>query len=199
MQNISFTSKINFVPEQKFLKVKCSGLRKYLGTSDHATTNSNLWTDQVCSCTALFLVSMDKVVNGFHFLSSTKRASKRLETILNKQLGKNEVDKGLIIGARKFGHKFSLEVFERVSGNVEKRSSDVSVFKNQVADGWTDIHYSPSKDTYTIFSESLALGPVESVDNLKHLYREISIAPNDELYINCRHMSKKKYPELFRY
>lgn len=202
MQNISFTSKINFVPHSTFTYRTMLSFPRYLATNGNVVTQRSVFTKYLCDCTALFFVSENKIVNAFHFFNNNyKKTSEHLEKILDKQLKEYNVAKGLVIGGKDLRERqSSLEVFQRVLEKLNDFSGDVSVFKNQQEYGCTDVHYSPKKDTYTIYSHfgSNSFRFVESVKNLKKAFKKIYIAPQDELYIKGELVSKEKYPELFR-
>jgi len=175
--NISFTSKINFVPLDTFNKTAKSsrGFKEY----ESVSTKTDLHTRNVSDCTALFLVD-GKKASGFHFCEGDNSG---LEKKLDRQL-EAAPTKGLIIGGKKTSLRpSSLWTFNSLLKKVQNSTSDISIFKNQPVHWRTSIHYSPKKDTYTIYS-GYGDDFVKSKEDLGRAYKEISIAAGDELYIN---------------
>ena len=201
MQNVSFKSKINFIPSEGFPDIKRSASFLEVPEDIHVQTKkSDIFADCICDCTALFLVGKERIVHAFHFFNNEDTSSENLEKTLDKQLEKYKIYKGLIIGGKKLKHRpDSLKVFQRVLDKVKKFSPDISVFKNQGRHGITDVHYSPQEDTYNIQSDyGPSLKTLASVEELIQAFKEISVAPQDELYINGKLVSKNEHPKLFR-
>jgi hypothetical protein len=127
------------------------------------------------------------------------RAPSPKERRITGKIISGDITKGLIIGGKQDSfYKKSLEVFDWARNCCNKIASEISVFRNQAKNSRTDIQYSPKKDTYTIVSGGWPDNKIQSVEDLKNCFKEISIAPKDKLFIAGKRVSKSKYPELFR-
>jgi len=196
--NISFTSKISFVDSRIFRK-EADSLFSGKGEVDDDVVVSKdpQFAENVRTCTAGCLVN-DKNENAFFHFYHYQRGDYWETT---KETLKNfNTTKGLIIGAKSNADpnypdigKDSIKVFEEVEQTVDQALPNVSIFKNyRYSDGSTDILYNPEKDEYLISSD------VDDISDLERTFKEISIAPNDELFVNGKKISPKSYPSIFR-
>jgi len=219
-KNIAFASKIEFVKRDEFDKriMRSREVAKdYNFDIKSSLIGENLHTEYASVCVAggfhnksknLF---KKKKVFMYHLRPGPENLDEFDKTDENneikkrfirakKELGKNL--NGLIIGG-KCNAKESEEIFEK-SEQLYKEliklysSDDLKINfsylcgKNRRSSP-DSVHYSVDTDTWSICNEEIR-GNIEEV---KNLYRDIYISPNDDLWIHGQEISRQEHPELF--
>ena len=213
---ISFKSKIQFVDYSKFrriIKDGCAFIEYKTNTCDILSC-SDFYTENIRTCSAggfvkpiRRLFSPFKKALGFHFLNNKKNLEHtipRLQSALNFT-----PSGGLLIGGKKLyekNGKYSLLNFEKIKTFMGSVLPDFSFFQQQrYLYGQTHIHYSLSKDTWTICSEingennlkGLPNKCVSTVEDLSKHFKKIHIAKQDSLFIGDKEITKSEAPYFF--
>ena len=195
MNNISFTSNINFVSPRQFKKaVRLHS--EYIPFENYAkgkfsSVTSNFHTTDIRTCTAGG-VSGDKIVKGFHIKDSYENISNLSEIcdtlVENIQSPFKNV---LLIGSKEFHFApYSRKIFTQLKDFFMNKSENLSFFE-----AFTDtraeanIHYSLQKDTWTINAqifdpEKENYYSILNKEDLLKSFKNISIGKNDKLYLN---------------
>lgn len=204
-----FSSNIRFVTSKEFDR-HCFHSFFYCGRPTLPIDSSmlkgkDIWTPDIRTCTAGGVVDSEGAA-GFHIFDCREN----LEKLKNDFIPaiKNMIQKplsALIIGSKKLDrYPDSIPVFEETNSQIKKLTTP-SVFKthsNRFAS--TDIGYEQSTDTWFINS-TYPKNPmmpdfreeVLSVDDLKNNFERIRIAPQDNLFIMDKPVTRGICPEFF--
>lgn len=195
INNLSFTSKINFVDLPSFYDNEGGD---FVGFSDDPKDPTSMrkadefFTYGVRTCTAGGLIdSSNNEAIGFHYYDGPKNNA-ALTAYLDKlfQNVKNP-DKALILGGKILEDSpYSMEQFLKIKELLSQRVENLTVFEEHKFP-WSEshMHYSLPKDTWTIRSmyrpytdwrEFSVLSPEE----IKKVFNKVEIAPSDQLQIN---------------
>lgn len=193
--NITFTSNINFVSTRQFRKVirKCG---EYIPFADYgegkfSSFSSTFYTKDIRTCTAGG-VKNERKAKGFHIKDSRinfENIKNIFKTVKNDF--EDKIDGGLLIGSKKllFAPN-SLPIFKTMKNLLKKETPNISVFET-FDDSLSEahIHYSHPKDTWTINvqlidREKENYYSVLSKKQLQNAFKNISISPNDKVFIN---------------
>ena len=195
MNNISFTSNINFVSPRQFKKVirmhsEYIPFENY-GNGKFSSVTSNFYTSDIRTCTAGG-VSGDKIAKGFHIKDSYENISNLSEIcdVLTENI-KSPFKNVLLIGSKEFCFApYSRNIFTQLKYFFVKKSENMSFFE-----AFTDtrseanIHYSLLKDTWTINAQIFDpkkenYYSILNKEDLLKSFKYISIGKNDKLYLN---------------
>lgn len=207
--NISFQSKIKFVPRKVFRDkeffpfVDCQKPTEPLRTS--FIKDRDFYTADVRTCTAGGIVD-DNGVLGFHLLDCVEnfnRVGKSMPKILDFLNFKN--NSALIIGAKNMSSRcYSVPLFDRVKSIVDRfvNPSIFRVHNNKMAE--SSIAYEKDLDTWFVYTP-LPKCPyympnepfINSLDSLLSAFKEIKIAPQDTLFVGEQQITKADCPKIF--
>lgn len=204
-REISFKSKIQFVNREQFKKIVHRPIRWYKNNIDHRTNyvkyGTNFYTNEIRTCTAGGFTIPQKKSCGFHILNSAFFHEK-LGSIFQNIFLNIKPERALLIGSKKYdGVKYSLENFKKIKDIVTSKVKNVSIFEcHRFPYSESNFHYSASKDTWTILGQYQYNGKdiqVNTLKDLKRLYKKIIIAPGDQLFINGKEILPKDCPRIF--
>ena len=199
MDNIQFTSRINFVNEKTF-----DNFRKgiYVDFREPYKTElfgkkirtnivkaDEFYTDTVRTCTAGGIINHKTGdCTGFHIFDNyenSQRTNDILEEIFKRV--KNP-DRAFILGGKNLTvSEYSMPIFEKICNGIKKRVANVTIFKEHIFPySETNMHYSAKEDTWTIQSMYRPLTDIKSFDILSKedmvkCFKEIEIADGDVL------------------
>ena len=206
--NVSFTSRINFVDAKTFEKFRRGAYIDFRTSSSIKNVQNGqkpwfakfessdivnadeFYTDEIRTCSAGGVIDL-KTGNcaGFHFLDN-------LDNLIDIKHRINAVfrlvpnpDRALILGSKKLTcSKYSIQIFEEVLNALKSKIKDVTVFREHIFPySETDFHYSLKNDTWTIHSmyrplADIKIHPVDSKLKLDSCFREIEIADGDSIH-----------------
>lgn len=204
-REISFKSKIQFVNREQFRKIVQKSARWKKNNIDHNSNyikyGMNFHTTKIRTCTAGGFIIPQKKSCGFHILNSDF-FNKKLDWIFQNTFFNIQPERALLIGSKKYdGVKYSLENFKKIKEIVTSKVKDVSIFEcHRFPLSESNFHYSASKDTWTILGQYNYKGKdiqVTTLKDLKRLYKKITIAKGDRLFINGVEISPKDCPQIF--
>jgi len=194
INNLSFTSKINFVDKADFEKVVKG---EYVDFSkDPAYINSvrkadDYYTYAVRTCGAGGIHSSKTGESAGYHSYDCQQMYQNLDFFVDRFFKNVEnPDQALLLGGKHLADSpYSMRQFLKLKELLEDRVENVSVIEEHVFP-WSesDIYYSGKDDTYTIYSmyrpytdfrEHAVLSPEE----LKVAFKKIKIAPSDTLQI----------------
>jgi len=212
MNNISFTSRINFVDRKTFdnfrrgafvdFRPQCvtEGFDINLDKSKGFVNDKlcmvkadEFFTEGVRTCTAGGLVdSKSGVAIGFHYyddlanLNSVDKFIKKIFSMVPNP------DKALILGSKdlKFS-TYSLPIFKKIQEAISSKVANISIFKEHIFPfSETHLHYSLKDDSWTINSMYRPLTDIQefdvlSEDIMKKCFKEVSISNGDNLYFSA--------------
>ncbi len=207
--NISFQSKIKFVPYQTFLEkellpvVDCHKPVEPFRLS--FIKDSDFWTGDIRTCTAGGIID-DNGALGFHLfdcVENVNNAGESMPKIIDYSNGQNK--SALLIGAKKLPTRCnSVPLFNKVRSIVERfvTPSIFGVHKNNYAE--SNIAYEKALDTWFVntplpkYPTYMPNEPfVDSLETLLSAFKEIKIAPQDTLFIGEKQITKKDCPTIF--
>lgn len=197
--NVTFTSKINFVSYRNFKKViqpEDINLNSCIyALGEKVCVNTDLFrTEKVRTCTAGGLRSKNGRFSGFHIFDSESNRDniKKIYKIMTRNFG-YDVERALLIGSKYFGdfesYK-SVAIFKKLNNILQNAGKKVTAFQTYTNNSaQSNLHYNAATDTWTINTQVLnyVTGKYNSIltkKDLKKIFKNISIADGDTLYIN---------------
>ncbi len=205
MENkISFSSRINFVDRQTFLK--CIENRpKEIDYSLYAPVfveGGDFFTRKIRTCVAGGITDTKKKSVGFHWLDDIENyldIQKMCDLVLKVfNDSKSEPIKGLIVGGKYLkGRPYSKMNMELVKSFLQQKLKHLTIFEEHTnPSGETDFFYDLKNNTWTLctgfIDENNKYRNVTSVQELKNAFAHISISPRDKLYINGKRVTSGK-------
>ena len=195
--NISFTSKINFVPESVFSKYRYArgvyvdvAARKNLVCK---VSNQNVWTDYICSCVSGAAINTKtKDIAGFHLFHSKKIFQKCDEFLEDVFSFVPDADSALIIGGKDTRlTPYSVKIFDKIAEEFKKRIPNLTIFeRHKKLNSGSDICYFADRDEWlinTLYSDNIFgfhAKDVLSQEELVNCFGKISIGDGDKLFMN---------------
>lgn len=192
MNNLSFTSRINFVDEQTFSKVAKGAFFDCYPWQDSFKKAPEFHTYEIRSCTAGGIVdTKTKEVVGFHYYDCEtyfEGIEKFIDNLFD--LIKNP-DRCLVIGGKDMPNSpFSVKSFNKFKEILSDRIANVSIFGYHLPKfDESSIHYSINNDEWNIFTGCKDMSGqfyrfVTSPKSLNENFKTIKIADGDTLLIN---------------
>jgi len=209
VDNVSFTSRINFVNgitfDSKFLRGTYVDFRTESDISNFQYFNlpwfrkkmrgdivcaDEFYTDGVRTCTSGGIIDLKTgKCAGFHFYDCQEnfnKVNKILESLF--ALVPNP-DRALILGSKKLtGSQYSIQMFEEIIKGLKAKIDKVTVFKEHIFPySESDLHYNLKNDTWTIHSmfrpiTDIKVYSVDSDSKLKSCFKKVEIADGDNVY-----------------
>lgn len=206
---VNFKANIKFLDGKKFGKC-CLDNYFYCSYPTSPLTKSMAIGDKFCtfkirSCTGGGIIGKEGAL-GFHFYDATKnieKVSNYFKNIVEENVF--EPISALLIGSKDIpSAPNSVRLYNEVAKQTKKIVTP-SEFKT-FADGFAeaDIAYEKVKDTWFVnafrlqdkffYTKHLE---IESVNDLKSMFKSIKIAPQDRLFIGEKEVLASEHPELF--
>lgn len=202
---ISFTSKINFVDYSKFsTKIKNAYEIGYRHDVPNIMKAPEFSTLGIRTCTGGGLIKSYREAEGFHLWDDLTN-KKNFPEIINKlfRFVRNP-ERGLLVGSKNLEtNKFSMEQFQKLKKVFLDRVENVSLFEeHNHTSSETHFHYSLDKDTWTMCSRFWQKNnpqaiTVKNMQTLLEGFRNVKIAKGDQLFFNGKEVNPKDYPEIF--
>ena len=191
--NVTFTSKINFVQEGIF-KQKSSGTYIDISWSNDIikkVTNTNIWTDGVRTCTAGGAVNTKTgEAAAFHFYDCRKYFNKCEQLVSNVLDLVPGADRVMVLGGKELPlRKYSKLSFLKFRDTFSKYIKNVTSFGiHTYPNSESNILYSASADEWfinTLFGKNSHwyYKNVDSVEDILENFKHISIAEGDNIFI----------------
>ena len=195
VDNVSFTSRINIVPESFFNRFPYDRSHIDITTSSdiiRKVVNSDIWTDGIRTCTAGAVVNTKtKEAAGFHFYDCHKNFVK-LEEYVAKMLELIPgADRALVLGAKDLkGRAYSMMIFRKLEDLLGEKIPKITTFeRHKLINSESNILYSAEKDEWfvnTVFSRSFTWNGDSALtkETLLENFDRIKLADGDSLFIN---------------
>ena len=194
---ISFTSKINFITYDNFLKLKYKENPTEIDFpvfgKGHLFENSKKFcTYGVRTCTAGGFTDRFENSLGFHILDCEKNY-KKMDKICELMLKnfKSKPESALLVGFKDIAYRpYSLPIFNFIERFLEENNIKLSFFKqHKLQNGETHLMYDLKNDTWNLCTKLFdpwteRYYSVENTLQLKKCYKYISISDKDRLFIN---------------
>ena len=206
MQNqVSFTSKIQFVDPYHFLKIRKGDRIGYKHNEVNILKSPLFYSEDIRTCTGGGLVNPQIEAEGFHFWDDLKN-KKNFNLIMNSlfRFIKNP-KQALLIGSKEINsNPLSTEQFQKIKQIFLERVPNITIFeKHRFRNSESHYHYNLKDDTWTICStynrpNNLTQNTIKTIADLKNCFEYIQISPQDKLYINNKEIIPKDYPDIFQ-
>ena len=186
--NISFTSKINFVNASEFQRVKNGTFIGFRTAEESLRRADEFYLENVRTCAGGCLVNTKtREAAGFHFYDSEDRI-KRVIEMLKETFESIRPDKCILFGGNnlKCG-PFSMKQFEIIKNFIEPKVEKMTVFEEHLFPyAETNFHYSAKNDVCNIHSMYRPNYDYKEHDLLTRqelpiCFRNVVISPDDEL------------------
>ncbi len=196
-QNISFGTKINFIPYDRFRHTDLSDFTyfDYDFDSVNIINGKKLYTEGVASCASGILLDGQKTsAFAWHILNSKKVYSKL--TTFSEKIKPQLIEppsNAILIGSK--NQDYSKPTFENIRKQIKEMTTNISLFecqKNIIQA--TNFSYDSNNDLLDIYVAFYndKIKSIKSYKDLFHLFENIQISPTDELYIDGRLVKKGK-------
>ncbi len=205
---ISFKSRINIISNNKIYEKVPKGqyITFLLELREPCITQSDIFsTVDIRTCTGGGLKSEDNMLAlGFHLWDHYKdKVFKDQVNYIKKSFKKP--DGGLLIGSKRLEDApSSIKNFLKLKKELTKMTPNISWFQTIKKDyGEADFKYSRADDTWNLRlldwnKNGERYTQVNSLKRLLDFFEEISISPNDRLFINGKEITEKEAPHIFR-
>jgi len=204
---ISFKSNIRFVDLKKFRHIsRCAKSIGFTHDERNIVKANEFCSMDIRTCTGGGLINPNIQAEGFHFLDDRTNKENFPEIISKLFRYVTNPEHGLLIGSKDLQwHIYSTEQFQNLKKIFLERVKNVSIFeKHKFAVSESHYHYSLETDTWTLSSKywerdkkTLIAHPVTSVPELLKCFQNVSIAPNDRLFMGEQEILPQEYPKLF--
>ena len=205
--NISFTSKIRFVPWKTFSKMQKKNEILYFHDTPNILKADEFYSMDIRTCTGGGLHKPStQEAEGFHFWDDRVTNKKANDNVISLIRFVKNPERGIILGGKRLDENpLSIPLFNKFKQLISERiNNNLTVFGiHKNAYGQTHYHYDKKTDTWTICSEYIKSekGPqraVNSLGTLRNAFEEISIAPGDRLFIGNKEILPKDAPDIFK-
>lgn len=204
-ENISFKSRIRFVDHAMFNKLKKGSQIQYKHGTPNIVKDKEFFSEEIRTCSGGGLVKSSVEAEGFHLLDDVVNFNNLHDFMVYLFRYVKNADRGLLLGSKELGTRpYSVKIFEKLKKVFQARVPNVSIFEGHTySNAQTHFYYSVKDDMWTICSEYRPVGtqkliPVTTLEQLKKVYRNVSIADGDTLFINGREITPDMVPELFK-
>ncbi len=197
---VSFKSKIHIMTPKAFSRVP-SG--KYIYFFDDGKTrecivkSTKFYTTGIKTCTGGGVQNGNEAV-GFHLWD--KLGVKSLKNKINKiKRSISNITSGLVIGSKQLkSAPNSVPNFEYILQSLQQECPNISYFRTfKNPSSFADFKYNLNNDTWYIRLTAGAKKDVTNIEKLKKFFKEIYIAPTDELLVDGQKVTVKDAPEFF--
>ena len=204
-ENVSFKSRINFVDRATFNKLKNGIKILYKHDVPNIIKDKTFYSEEIRTCTGGGLVKPFVEADGFHLMDDVLNFNNLHDILVYLFRYVKDAERGLLLGSKELGSRpYSVRIFEKIKKAFMTRLPNVSIFEGHTySQAQTHFSYSLKDDMWTICSEYRPLNtqellPVKSLPELKKVYREVSIADGDSLFINGNEITPDMAPEIFQ-
>ncbi|MBS4760118.1 MAG: hypothetical protein KHX03_05420 [Clostridium sp.] len=205
---ISFKSRINIISNNKIYEKLPRGqyITFLLELREPCIARTDIFnTVNIRTCTGGGLKSEDNILAlGFHLWDHYKdKVFKNQVKFIKKSLEKP--DGGLLIGSKRVENApKSVTNFLKLKNELTKMTPNISWFQTIKKEyGEVDFKYSRVDDTWNLRlldwgKDGERCKQVNSLKRLLDFFEEISISPQDRLFINGKEITEKEAPQIFR-
>ncbi len=202
--SISFTSNIRFVERPVFSMMRKSNYIDYSHFRPNILKANEFFSDEIRTCTGGGLVKPFVEAEGFHFWDDLKN-KKKFPQLINMLFNfLREPQRGLLLGSKDLkSNPYSIEQFENLKKVFLERVKNVSIFQqHRFTNSETAFHYSVPADTWTLCTSYRVDGDlqkkfVKKPEDLLKVFKKVSIANGDRLFMGKKEVLPSDYPELF--
>ncbi len=196
--NISFKSDIHFINRETFCNMDAA-VELFACSSRDIYVGKRFWTQDVRSCSAGGVVSAFINSVGFHFFHDKKNflnSSEIATHVLNKI---KKPTNALLLGGKSCDEApYSIKLFQNLKDEFLKSVKNISIFEEHTRNyGQTHICYSRKEDNWWICSEYSRNKSVQDLQELLSVFKNISIAKTDRLFIAGKEITHEQAPHIF--
>ena len=204
--NVSFTSKIQFVPWNTFSKMNKKNSILYFHDTPNILKADEFYSLDIRTCTGGGLTKPSTGEGeGFHFWDDKITQRKANDNVISLIRFVKNPERGLILGGKKLdSNPLSIPLFNKFKNMIAERVKYLTEFSiHKYEDSQTHYHYNTKTDTWTICSEyrktdNSPQRAVNSLGTLKNAFEKISIAPGDRLFIGNKEILPVHAPDIFQ-
>lgn len=205
--NVSFTSKIQFVPWKTFSSMRpLKNEILYFHTTPNILKADEFYSLAVRTCTGGGLTKPSTAeAEGFHFWDDKITLKKANDNVISLIRFIKNPERGLLLGGKRLdSNPLSVPLFNKFRNMIVERVKNLTEFSiHRYEDCQTHYRYNTADDTWTICTEyrkndKSPQRAVNSLGTLKNAFEKISIAPGDRLFIGEKEILPKDAPELFQ-
>lgn len=180
----SFTSKIVCTDDlSEYIDLAYSNIET-IKADENVIIGQNIGTEGIATCTAGG-ASNSSLKTGcvFHFCTPKEKETEDIFQAICSLKTNHRLPNVLITGGL-YPWFLSEEYFNNVATKLQKFKDRMSIIWGQKDNGYTHIHYSGEKDTWTIYHKpDDSRMKLNSLDDLKKMFQIIKISSKDELFI----------------
>ncbi len=205
--NISFTSKIQFVPWKTFTSKKpMQNEILYFHNTPNILKADEFYSLDIRTCTGGGLTKPSTAeAEGFHFWDDKTTQKKANDNVISLIRFVKNPERGLILGGKRLeSNPLSVPLYYKFRNMIADRVKNLTEFSiHRYEDSQTHYRYDTKNDTWTICTEYRKTDKspqraVNSLGTLKKAFEKISIAPGDRLFIGEKEIKPQDAPELFQ-
>lgn len=204
-EKVSFKSRINFVDRAVFNKLKNGTQILYKHDVPNIIKDKEFFSEEIRTCTGGGVVKPFVEADGFHLMDDVVNFNNLHDIMVYLFRYVKNAERGLLLGSKELGRRpYSVKIFEQIKKTFQKRLPNVSILEGHTySQAQTHFYYSLKDDTWTICSEyrpfdTKIMNAVKSLPELKKVYRNVSIADGDRLFINGEEITPQMAPEIFQ-
>ncbi len=203
--NVSFTSKIQFVPWKTFTKMQKKNEILYFHDTPNILKADEFYSLDIRTCTGGGITKPSTGEGeGFHFWDDRITRRKANDNVISLIRFVKNPERGLILGGKKLdSNPLSIPLFYKFRDLISERVQNLTQFCiHKFENSQTHYHYDTKNDVWTICTEygktdKSPMRAVTSLGTLKNAFEKISIAPGDRLFIGEKEILPSDAPELF--
>lgn len=206
-KNISFTSRIQFVPWKTFCSIKQTQNKiLYFHDTPNILKADEFYSMDIRTCTGGGLTKPStREGEGFHFWDDRITQRKANDNVISLIRFVKNPERGLILGGKRLeSNPLSVPLFDKFRSLISQRVKFLTEFGvHRFEDSQTHYHYNAQNDTWTLCTEysksdKSPLRAVNTLGTLKNAFEKISIAPGDRLFVGNKEILPKDAPEIFQ-
>ena len=204
--NVSFTSKIQFVPWNTFSKMNKKNEILYFHDTPNILKADEFYSLNIRTCSGGGVTRPSTCEGeGFHFWDDKITQRKVNDNVISLIRFVKNPERALILGGKRLeGNPLSVPLFNKFRNLIAERVKNLTVFGvHRFEDSQTHYHFDTKNDVWTICSE-YRKGPdspqrsVNSLGTLRNAFETISIAPGDRLFVGKKEILPEDAPDIFQ-
>ncbi len=205
--NVSFTSKIQFVPWKTFCSKKQTPNEiLYFHDTPNILKADEFYSLDIRTCTGGGITkSSTGEGEGFHFWDDKITQRKANDNVISLIRFIKNPERGLILGGKRLeSNPLSVPLFYKFKNMIAQRVKYLTEFSiHRFEDSQTHYHYNAKNDVWTICTEyrksdKSPQRAVNSLGTLRSTFEKISIAPGDRLFMGDKEILPKDAPDIFQ-
>ncbi len=203
--SISFGSSIRFVNRDVYKLLEKKNFIDYRHDRPNILKADTFFSEEIRTCTGGGLVNPGSEALGFHFWDDMPN-KKKFPYLMNCLFRfVKQPQNGLLVGSKNVpGNPYSIDQFQNIKKKFLERVKNLSIFEeHKMLNSETNYHYSLKDDTWTLCAnfqdeKDMYYKSVTNIERLRNMYKNISIADGDRLFIDGKEIFPSDVPEIFQ-